>query len=155
METQGMRQQGSTSQSGDANMKFSDAIEPSPSTEYEPLHLKTLEPSSSLIDQCNCCNSDIRRCIIQARQAVLNTESPARSKFEPIEKRLLEHTLRLDIWRTDCGVAEGYLEIIGSLTQCVSDILMRFHKHLEAIAETINSFREHVPKKFAENNWDR
>ena len=132
---QGLHQLGSTSQSGKV------AIESTPSTEYEPVHLDTLKASSSLTDQCNHCNRDIKRCIIQAQQAVLNVER--RSRFEPIEKRLLEHSLRLDIWSTDCGVAKGDLDRIGGLSQPVRDILGRFHEQLETVAENINKFRDY------------
>jgi hypothetical protein len=127
---QGLRQ----SQFGEA------AIESLPSTEYEPVHLDTFEASSSLTEQYTQCDRDLKRCITQTQQALLTSGRVPRFKLEPIEKRLLEHKLRLDIWSTDCGVAEGYLEHIGSLSQPISDILRRSHSNLQTAAEHINKF---------------
>jgi hypothetical protein len=146
MEMQEPHELGSMSRSGKT------AIKSSPSTEYEPVHLDTLDASISLTDQWKHCSRDVERCIIQAQQAVLDVEQLSQSKFEPIEKRLKEHNLRLDIWSADCGVAKGYLEHIGVLSQPIRDIFERFHEQLETVSENINNFRKDVPKTFAESN---
>jgi hypothetical protein len=121
-------------------------------TKYEPVHLGTLEESSSLTELYNLCSRDIKHCIVQAQQAGLDVERLSRSRFEPIEKLLLEYNFRLDIWSSDCGVAKGYLEHISGLTQPVRDIFRRLHEQLEAVSERINKFREYVPKDFAHSN---
>ncbi len=85
MDTQGLRP--STHQVGNA-------------TKYEPIHLRIPEDSSSLTELYNLCNRNIKRYIVQAQQAALDVELLSRSEIEPIEKRLLEHDFRLDIWST-------------------------------------------------------
>jgi hypothetical protein len=146
MEMYGLPKLGSESKSGKV------AIEATPSTMYEMLHLDTLDADSSLTDQCDHCCRDIERCNIQAQRAVFDVEQPTRTKFEPIEKRLQEHKLRLAIWSTDCGVAKGHLENIGGLSQPVRAIFERLHEQLEAVAVQINNFRKDVAKQSVESD---
>jgi hypothetical protein len=110
MEIYRLRQLDSKSQSKNIEIK---AI---PSTEYKPVHLDTLDITSSLTDQCGHCHRDIKRYIIQAQRVVLDIEYLSRSKFKLIKKRLQEYNLRLDIWSIDYRITNEYLKNIKSLS---------------------------------------
>jgi hypothetical protein len=65
------------------------------------------------------------------------------TKLGPIQNRLDEHRLRLEIWMSDCGIAEGNLSTIttdneATLSNGLATLFRRIQGSLEYIYQSIH-----------------
>lgn len=79
------------------------------------------------------------------------------TKLRPIQRRIEEHRLRLDIWISDCKVQEGALSSITaenepSLYNLVTDLFKRFTVLAKLIALEIDTIKGHAQASLNESS---
>ena len=107
---------------------------------------RTLAPfqsSNTLTEQCNTCLKNLRVTIKGAQYAAANQVDSFRTILHAIERRLDEHRLRLDIWRSDCHVEEGGLSAITideepNLLRLLSESFSQLHEQITVISGGID-----------------
>lgn len=105
--------------------------------------LVPLQLDSTLTEQCNICSQNLRLCVKTAQDIAANQAVSVKTKLRLVERRLDEHRLRLDIWRSDCQVGQGGLSAITvdkepNLLYLLSQSFSQLHEQLAIILEGIH-----------------
>jgi hypothetical protein len=109
----------------------------------QPGTLAPLRVDNTLAEQCKTSSENLRLCIQRAQDVAANQADSIMPRLRPIKRRLDEHRLRLDIWISDCQVANGGLSAITidkepSLLRLLSESFLQFQKQLLVILRGID-----------------
>ena len=113
-------------------------------TQPQLLPLVTTSSSNPLTEECNVCYQNLRACIETIRRGLGgNLTAIEKAKLRDIDKRLYEHRVRFDIWRSDCNISRGWLSAINvnqepGLWNLVDSSFVQLNQSLESLKDNIH-----------------